>query len=627
MSIKGTTSSAQTLQLDFTKLCKTTGWHNNCGLNALTHFLVAKLSAFSNSELDIFLSENPEYLSLLASFNEYYGLTQEHGWHDVLDLLRAHPVPTDQEAIFAPVLRKHLGKALMEHQEALWDTDASMAVSDYIKHGTVADVAQPVYRSNKEYLDGLKKRFEEALIEALNTPPTERELATARSALANHSDNKANPQYKMTEEEILRHVIFQRRNTIEDEFVPIAQIEWLTNGCQRYANYIADMNNSVMVSADHLQFLCEKLNIGAEVYTLESMRHALLHNGLAEYTGGAQSMPQREFPWVIKVFNMGLHWIYQEPNNDVEKAREHNQYYPNEMMEAFFTDEKQSGKFKLYGGRSISKELIIAEVKCQFGEISSTELEAIKEAHRLAVELSRLELKMAQAKKLQPSTSTLSPSVHRVFNQSDEGKKYIQLFEQNAAAVKVVNEKFSGVIAKAFIAKYADAKTCEKIAKLNALSLVSFLEKFAALNKPVLTDINRGTMQMPTVISTPVVVPTPVIGPSRHLLQEAISVNSARSMTPLVSERKGIKLPFLAIMQTNAAATAIAKLIEANPQALTVFNQYDEAYVRSFVNNPKLPALLLGFAKLLPEQQVSLLQKYPATLQPKVDITQNVTLK
>ncbi|HRE32948.1 MAG TPA: hypothetical protein PLD88_13295, partial [Candidatus Berkiella sp.] len=155
MSIKGTTGSVQTLQLDFTKLCKTTGWHNNCGLNALTHFLYAKLSALSARDLDLFLAENPEYFSLLESFNEYYGLTQEHGWHEVLDLLRCHPVPTDKEALFAPVLRKHLGKALIEHQEELWNTDASVAVSDYIKDGRVADVARPVYLSNKAHLDGL----------------------------------------------------------------------------------------------------------------------------------------------------------------------------------------------------------------------------------------------------------------------------------------------------------------------------------------------------------------------------------------------------------------------------------------------------------------------------------------
>ncbi|HRE32949.1 MAG TPA: hypothetical protein PLD88_13300, partial [Candidatus Berkiella sp.] len=135
----------------------------------------------------------------------------------------------------------------------------------------------------------------------LDTPPSEDELATARRELVNNRNHKENPQYKMTEEDILRHVIFQRRNSVEDEFIPVAQIEWMTNGCQRYANYIADMNNHVMVSADHLQFLCEKLNIGAEVYTPASMRYALLHNDLAEYTGGAQSMPQREFPWNIKV--------------------------------------------------------------------------------------------------------------------------------------------------------------------------------------------------------------------------------------------------------------------------------------------------------------------------------------
>ncbi|HRE32950.1 MAG TPA: hypothetical protein PLD88_13305, partial [Candidatus Berkiella sp.] len=158
-------------------------------------------------------------------------------------------------------------------------------------------------------------------------------------------------------------------------------------------------------------------------------------------------------------------------------------------------DEKQSGKFKLYGGRAISKELIIAEVKCQLGEISPIELEEIKQSQRLAAQFEKMEiLKLAQMKQ-----TGLSLSVYKVLNDSVEGKKYIELFSKKAAVLKVVNEKFSGVIAKIFIEKCATS--FDKISELNDPSLTSFLRRFAELHNPALTDINQRMAQKPVVVS------------------------------------------------------------------------------------------------------------------------------
>jgi len=570
------------IDLDFTKMCKVSGWHNNCGLNCLSHFLFDKLSALPASEFDLFIAANPEYISLLDTFKEYYGLRNNVGWQDILGLLRAHPAASDREALLAPVFRKHLGKLLLGHANELWDTKASAALGDCIAIDTppgqpiYQDISAPLYYSNRAFYDNLRQEFQAEFMQTLQADPTAQEIQLADRSLRDHSDNKKINNYQPTQDAILRHIIFQRKSNLQERYFERAQVNWMTEGCRRYADFVANMNNMVMISADQLQFLCESLNIGLEVFTFDSMRHAVANRATGEHTHGAQGASDREFQWKMKVMNMGgVHWIFQEPNRDEQKVKLHNQCYTAPVSS------EHAGKYKITT-TPVTKELVIAEVKHMLGEMTLEELTQIKQIAQLAAALAAVQ-RQEMAKKAEQTTVGTSLMVFSVFDATKEGKALYQILAGNPATLALVNQHFDVALARAFIQKFA--ANIEQVKAVNGATLVAFLDKFIKQNKPVqavghaLTDALNGTSSAPAIVVAKDSKPT-------------------------------IKLSHLAIMQQNDLAKRMTVLIGANPLAVEAFNKYSDECVRRFADSLKNPAFLDAYAKLPQDQQVAFIEKF-----------------
>lgn len=565
MSLTGATSSTakqsvkvpgtmDQLHLDFNALCKTTGWYNNCGLNCLTHFLFNKLSKIPAQELDMFLGQNPEYLSLLETFREYYFIKKEFGWHDILGLLQLHPAATDQEAILAPVLRAHLGKVLIEKADALWNLDASAAISAFRTTGRVADIAAPIYYSNRAFFDSHKEAFEIAFITALDVLQTAAEVKIATDSIKFNTDNMKIQGFVPAEKDIYEHVIFQRKIRIEEQFHDEAHDYWMTQGCKRYADYVANLNNSVMISADQLQALSERFNIGVEVYTPDSMRAALLDVNLANETHGAQWLPQRQFHWTMKVLNMGLHWTYQEPDSNLDAMKQHNHYY-----------ETGVSKFKINRLQAQSPDLIVSEVRCLLGEISEAELAEIKTVALLAKEL-------AQMKVTSTVITPFRSDVYAIFNASPVGKEYIALILANQALLKIVNEQFDADLARAFIENHGG--NLAKIQVLNQPTQAGLFEAFRKKNPPV----KQARL--------------PIADALEMVLESQVALTTIRD------SKKGVKLSHHTIMQKNDVTKALVDLIEKFPAVVEAFNLYPEAAIRELADSPKLSSILPRLEKL-----------------------------
>jgi|GEM_PF-6421219 len=316
------------MALDTTLLCKTTGWHNNCGLNCLSHFLYGKLET---DELQRAFAAHPGYIQLLKTFQEYYHLSPEPTWDEVHDLMRVYPNAVDREAILAPVLRKHLGEVLLKQSTAVWDTEAAAAISDYLKTGKTQDMAEPLVHPNLEYLQTLKAQYDRGVQRVKSQKSNEQEIALASRQLVTSL-----PPREITEQSLRSQIEFQRTNDLEDALKEEAQVYWMDEGMQRYATHIADLNQSVMVSADQLSLLGQALEIGVEVYTADSLLRA-------------QNVSEGVFSWQLKVYNNANHWQYEEPNENPAKVKEHNQYY----------DEASLGEFKIFGSKEDNQEALI----------------------------------------------------------------------------------------------------------------------------------------------------------------------------------------------------------------------------------------------------------------------------
>ncbi|HRE32873.1 MAG TPA: hypothetical protein PLD88_12920, partial [Candidatus Berkiella sp.] len=309
--------------IDLNLLCKTTGWHNNCGLNCLTHFLYEKLH---QGELQAYSSKNPEYIALLDTFQSYYQLPERPSWDEIYQILTTYPNATDREAILSPVLRQHLGNILPKHSEMVWNTDAAGAISEYLTTGEINDIAAPLIQANQVFINGLKTTFENRLQHLTRIIATEEEKANATIKLAN-----AKPPRTINDASIQEYVEFQRRNALEDQLREETKDYWLREGMQRYANYIATLDHSVMISADQLGLLGQSLDIGIEIYTPSSISAAENNPHIAAATHGAQNIPDGDFRWQLKIYNAGVHWEYEEPSSSLSEAQKHNQSYPNEF--------------------------------------------------------------------------------------------------------------------------------------------------------------------------------------------------------------------------------------------------------------------------------------------------------
>lgn len=311
--------------IDFKKLCKVTAWHNNCGLNCITHFLCSKLES---GELQSLFSEQPEYQALLHAFQEYYHLSQQPSWEHIKTLFESYLVPTDREAILAPVLRLYLGKMVAQNAQNHWETTGSLAISEYLENGLCTDIAELVMRQNKDWLNQMRTKFQTQLEE-------------------------------IQKQEIPEIDLFHKKNALLDIFLEEAKHYWLETGCTLYADQLADMNKSETISSELLVLLTQKLDIHLMIYVQDAKTKKY----------DTFTLSDQKCTWTLKVLNNGIHWEYE--GTDQEKTQQHNHYYP----ETFYDDEfyhknTLSGVFKTFGNHGYGTEKnIIERIKNDFENI------------------------------------------------------------------------------------------------------------------------------------------------------------------------------------------------------------------------------------------------------------------
>lgn len=401
--------------IDLSLLCKTTGWRNNCGLNCISHFIYDKLQS---NELQHAFTDHPAYIALLETFQSYYQLSERPSWNDIRELLSQYPHATDHEAILAPVLRQHLGKILLKNNENVWNTEAAGAISEYLTTGEIRDIAEPLIQPNlAPFLAEHKRQFDRRLRAAQNKAPTVKEIILARNRLA---QNK--PPKEPSEANIQSFVEFHRRNTLEDEFQTEARAYWFSQGMRLYADYIADLDNAVMVSADQLCLLGKELEIGVEVYTPDSIERATNDPQLARATHGAQNLPEIEHLWTLKVHNSGVHWEYEEPSRDPEKVDAHNYFYPTE----FYADDPRLGAMKTYGGDedSVDEELLQAIVNSQLTDVKEakthTTLTNIPDVLSVSITQPKPVAVTPAPEKVTPTKTNIEPSAQAASAENSE---------------------------------------------------------------------------------------------------------------------------------------------------------------------------------------------------------------
>ena len=243
--------------------CKTTGWHNNCALNCLTHFLYGKLQTGDLQKSKI---NAQAYQALLTTFKSYYNIEGNLSWDNINALLSEFKVPHDREAVLAPVLRQYLAEVLKNQKELLWNTDATVSFSDYLQTGNARDVSWPVFNSNKAYFEQLKKEYDKEKAEASKNLKafSEEERTYAKALIDQHNKEKKQGDKNFlepNEENIAKKIGFKRGDDLLDNHMAKAKENWMVSGCNLYADYIGNLENDVMVSSDHIQLLCQNLDI------------------------------------------------------------------------------------------------------------------------------------------------------------------------------------------------------------------------------------------------------------------------------------------------------------------------------------------------------------------------------
>lgn len=390
------------IKFDFTKLSSATGWQNNCGLNCLTHFFAYKLE---KGEIQELVGQDPAYIELLKTFQEYYQLPHQPTWDEIAALFRRYPVPTDREAFFAPVLRKHLSKILPIHAEILWNTSAAAAFSDLFHTGRVEDIAAPVYRPNKAKFDEIKASYNQVLYNLSRINVDQQLVRDARHALSIKRPPILNP----SEEQLIDQIALIRTNQAQVHVQHQAYQYWIETGVRRYAQYVSDLQYAQAVSFEELTFLCQALQIGLEVYTNDSLQAARGKLETALETGGAQMTVHYDYVFPFRVYNNRpsveqrieevqkarqlaakkagkkvdttekkaltaadlknisfSHWEFEFPEEDAETAArlvtEHNKHYPASTSRAFLQS-KLAGEFKIYNSKRVDLLKIKTDVK------------------------------------------------------------------------------------------------------------------------------------------------------------------------------------------------------------------------------------------------------------------------
>lgn len=195
-------------------ICSATGWHNNCGLNCLTHFLAKKIE---NGDIHIF-DDDPSYEKLLSTFQDYYHLPNKPSWDDIREKFQQFPNPLDREAIFAPVLRKLLGEIIAQKADLQWAEGYSALIDNFITTGDRADVISPIIRSNSKFFEGLRRRYLDE--------PTAANLATLMQEAGEN---------------------------------------WIMGGSRRFGDYMGDLLTGEPVSAQQLHDVVHYLHMSANI--------------------------------------------------------------------------------------------------------------------------------------------------------------------------------------------------------------------------------------------------------------------------------------------------------------------------------------------------------------------------
>lgn len=371
------------IHFDFTKKCSTTGWQNNCGLNSLTHFFAYKVET---GEIQDRMSEHPSYTALLYTFQTYYGLQNLPTWDDIKELFERYPVPTDREAIFAPVLRKYLETVLTNKADELWDFSVAAAITDMLTDGRVHDIAIPIYHANKAKFDEIKLNYIRALRELAQIPVTQEEAMEAKVAYLLRQPPVENPNHI----QIASHVTLSRKNQAQELVQAQAREYWLATGAKRYAAYIGNLDSAQAISSDELRMLGQDLEIGLEIYTRDSIAAARSNLQVASDNHGAQMSIGYPHVFKFRVYNTrpteaerrrnGIkhveynHWEFEHPEENAERAAllvaAHNEHYPTRLTSAFVKGAK-SGQFKLYSNVRVNYRKVLTDVTQSMNEIQT----------------------------------------------------------------------------------------------------------------------------------------------------------------------------------------------------------------------------------------------------------------
>lgn len=341
--------SAAVLNFDSALHCKASAWHNNCALNCLTHYLYSKLE--SNGVQDHF-NNHPAYNLLRESFKDYYNLKTVPSWEQIKAILSEYSIAHDREAVMAPVFRKYLSKIIVKEQQAIWDTEATAGISEFLHTGRASDVASTIINVNITRLNEIKKIFDNevrSVNPALFTQQ-EKENAKAKMKASNETQEAISGKRRIkdlnNDAEVNNQIAFEKINDIEEKYNKLAQDEWNKKDgfAEKYAAHMEQLSKAELVSVNQLGLIATELGIGLEVFT-----------NTEKYNMGADVRPSVSQDWVLKVYNPSrIHWEYEEPTQSKTKTIQHNNDYTEINQSVFHT----YGSIKPMADEEIKKAVV-----------------------------------------------------------------------------------------------------------------------------------------------------------------------------------------------------------------------------------------------------------------------------
>lgn len=262
---------------DLSKKCKTSGWHQNCGVNCLTHFFAKMIE---NGEIQ--RSKNHAYNELLNIFKIYYQLEKQPSWDDIANLFKVYTHPVDREIIFGPILRLNLQNLLENSDYA--KVLLNLALTNYVQDITGDYLEKPFINSNLNLFGAYRAEY------AKDWDDYKR-----RNPLASQKEIEAN------KEQILNNVILKFQ-TDENNY---------TQALQNYAARMGSLEKGEPITSEQLKLLTDQFGISLRIFTDKGL--------FLSSTKGEKS---------LKIFNAGVHWEYE--GNNLEEVRHHNKMHEND---------------------------------------------------------------------------------------------------------------------------------------------------------------------------------------------------------------------------------------------------------------------------------------------------------